>query len=82
MWNVLADEAINILRRKFTPRRLSDEVPNYLRIIYFSWRNEFYEQKEGAATVSPLLTIDANLYMEFSEEEILNISPLALKCWL
>ena len=37
-----------------------------LRSTYFSYNDTFYEQKEGAAMVSPVVV--ANLYMEYFEQ--------------
>ena len=46
-----------------------------LRITYFSFQDQFYEQVEGAAMDSPVSPIVANLYMEYLEQKALSTAP-------
>ena len=46
-----------------------------LKNTYFSFQDQFYEQVEGAAMVSPVSPIVANLYMEYLEQKALSIAP-------
>ena len=45
--------------------RIAELLDLCLRSTYFSYRGEFYEQREGAAMGSPVSAVVANLYMEF-----------------
>ena len=46
-----------------------------LKNTYFSFQGQFYEQVEGAAMGYPVSPIVANLYIEYSEQNILSIAP-------
>ena len=49
-----------------------------LKITYFSFQDQFYEQVEGAAMGSPVTPIVANLYMEYLEQKALSTAPNTL----
>ena len=49
---------------------------------YFQTQELFYEQKDGAAMVSPLSPVVANLYMEAFETKALRLAPLQPKLWV
>ena len=46
-----------------------------LKITYFSFQDQFYEQVKGAAMGSPVSPIVANLYMEYLEQKALSTAP-------
>ena len=46
-----------------------------LKNIYFSFQDQFFEQVEGVAMVSPVSPIVANLYMEYLEQKALSTAP-------
>ena len=48
-----------------------------LKNMYFSFKGQFYEQVEGAAMVSPVSPIVANLYIEYFEQKALSTAPHA-----
>ena len=52
-----------------------------LKNTYFSFQDQFYEQIEGAAMVSPVSPIVANLYMEYLEQKALTTAPNPLRFW-
>ena len=49
---------------------------------YFQFREEFFEQLEGAVMGSPLSPTVANLFMESLEEKALESSPQKPRIWL
>ena len=53
----------------------------YLRTTYFVYRNQFFEQAEGAAVGSPVSPVVANLFMEHIEEEVINSSLHKVRFW-
>ena len=52
-----------------------------LKNTYFSFQGQFYEQVEGAAMVSPVSSIVANLYMEYLEQKALSTAPIPPRFW-
>ena len=52
-----------------------------LKNTYFSFQDQFYEQVEGAAMVSPVSPIVANLYMEYLEQKALSTAPHPPRFW-
>ena len=52
-----------------------------LRLTYFSYGGEFYEQREGTAMGSSVSAVVANLYMEFFEELALESAPSRPSLW-
>ena len=52
-----------------------------LKSTYFQYRDQFYEQVEGAAMGSPLSPIVANIYMEHFEELALRTAQLQPRVW-
>ncbi len=47
----------------------------------FQWRDDFYEQTNGAAMGSPLSPVLANIFMEHFEQNALANSALVPKLW-
>ena len=47
----------------------------YLKNMYFSFQDQFYEQVEGAAMASQVSPIVANLYMKYFEQKVLSTAP-------
>ena len=78
--NVQIHEAVQVIRDKpqgdetlvdrtsLSPDRVTELLEACLRLTYFSYRGDFYEQQVGAAMGSPVSAVVANLYMEFFEE--------------
>ena len=52
-----------------------------LSSTYFTFQNEFYKQKQGAAMGSPISPIVANLYMEHFESRALDTTPTPPAMW-
>ena len=59
-------------RTTMSPATIFQLMELCLRTTYFEFREEFYEQVDGAAMGSPLSPVIANIYMEGFEEEALN----------
>ena len=53
-----------------------------LRITYFQYRGELWEQAEGAAMGSPLSPVVANLYMEHFEQIVLTNAIDRPRLWV
>ena len=53
-----------------------------LRSTYFQFKNDFFEQVDGAAMGSPLSPVVANLYMENFEQCALKAFPLSPRVWI
>ena len=91
--NVPVDEAISVIRRRLgedgtlgdrsilSPERIAELLAMSLKSTCFSYGENFYEQKEGAAMGSPVSAVVANLYMEFFEELALETAPTRPKLW-
>ena len=47
-----------------------------LKITYFSFQGQFYEQVKGVALGSPVSPIVANLYMEYFAQKALSTAPI------
>ena len=52
-----------------------------LKNTYFTFQDQFYEQVEGAAMVSQVSPIVANLYMEYLEQNALSTAPNTPRVW-
>ncbi|XP_018562776.1 uncharacterized protein LOC108904627 [Anoplophora glabripennis] len=52
-----------------------------IKSTFFAFRDQFYEQTEGAAMGSPLYPVLANIYMEAFEKKALESTTLKPKCW-
>ncbi|XP_062518280.1 uncharacterized protein LOC134193468 [Corticium candelabrum] len=52
-----------------------------LTSTYFSYKNLFYQQKEGTAMGSPVSPIVANLFMEYFEHLALTSAPYVPRLW-
>ena len=68
-------------RTPLPPDRIAELLGLCLRSTYFSYCGEFYEQKEGAATGSPVSAVVADLYMEFFKELALRTAPSRPRLW-
>ena len=55
-------------RTTLSPDRVAELLEMCLRSTYFSYKGNFYEQRECAAMGPPVSAVVANLYMEFFEE--------------
>ena len=76
------------LYSKTLPDRCFLDVPQLFTLLemclsstYFTFRNEFYKQKQGAAMGSPISPIVANLYMEYFESRALETAPTRPAMW-
>ena len=91
--NVPVGEAVSIIRERLVedgtlgdrtslcPEQIADLLEMRLRSTDFSFRGNFYEQKEGAAMDSPVSAVVANLYMEFFEELALETVLTRPRLW-
>ena len=91
--NIPIDEAAQVIRDKLqgdemladrttlSPDRVAELLEACLRSTYFSYRGDFYEQREGAAMGSPVSAVMANLYMEFFEGLALRSAPAKPRLW-
>ena len=61
--------------------QLSTLIEMCLSSTYFTFQNEFYKQKQGAAMGSPISPIVANLYMEHFESRALDTAPTRPVMW-
>ena len=62
-------------RTSMSTQNIMDLLEFCLRSTYFTFREKFYEQVEGAAMGSPISPIVANLYMETFEIRAIQSSP-------
>ena len=62
-------------RTSLTPSQICQLTKICLKSTYFQFRDELFEQLEGAAMGSPLSPIIANLFMESLEERAIESSP-------
>ena len=62
-------------RTSLTPTQVCHLTKICLKSTYFQFRDEFFEQLEGAAMGSLLSPIIANLFMESLEEKVIEPSP-------
>ena len=70
------------------PDRCFLDVPQLFTLLemclsgtYFTFQNEFYKLKQGAAMGSPISPIFANLYMEYFESRALETAPTQPAMW-
>ena len=75
------DESIDE-RTTMSPGEVCRLTSLRLRSTYFRFKDDFFEQCDGAAMGSPLSLVVANLYMEAFEERALSSSTLTPKLWL
>ena len=61
--------------------QLSTLLEMCLSSTYFTFQNELYKQKQGAAMGSPISPIVANLYMEHFESRALDTAPTRPSMW-
>ena len=85
--------AIPVVRAKLEddlglPDRCPLDVPQLTTLLemclsstYFTYQNDFYKQKQGAAMGSPISPIVANLYMEHFESRALDTAPTPPAMW-
>ena len=69
-------------RTSLTPSQICHLTKICLKSTYFQFRDEFFEQLEGAPMGSPLSPIIANLFMESLEERAIESSPQKPSIWL
>ena len=91
--NVPIEGAVQTARRKLdsdpdladrttlTSAEIADLLDFVLRSTYFQYNGSIYEQKEGAATGSPVSAVIANLYMEAFEKQATESAPYKPKIW-
>ena len=65
---VLVDDAIKVIQ-EITNDEIANLVRICLKLTYFTFRGEIYEQINGVAMGSPLSPIVANIYMEHFENK-------------
>jgi len=87
------DEAIEVILQKLsedktvedrtalTPEQITQLLELYLRTTYFSFRGEFYRQRDGAAMGSLVSPVVANIHMEMLEEMLLGTSQQPPRIW-
>ena len=87
------NEAMSIVRSKLEgdptlPDRCFLDVPQLSTLLemclsstYFTFQNEFYKQKQGAAMGSPISPIVANLCVEHFESTALETAPTRPAMW-
>ena len=73
-------DTLNIIEEKFSAD-ITRLFSTCLTTPYFTWKNNFYEQKEGVAMGSPLSPAVANLFMQKLEEQALKTSEFKPKAW-
>ena len=90
---VPVDEAIEVILQKLSedktledrtalsPEQITKLLELCLRTTYFSFRGEFYRQRDGAAMGSPVSPVVANIYMEMFEEMVLGTSQQPPTIW-
>ena len=68
-------------RTNLTPTQIADLLNFVLRSTYFQYNGSVYEQKDGAATGSPVSAVIANLNMEEFEERAKATATYKPKIW-
>ena len=68
-------------RTTLTPVQIADLLDFILRSTYFQHNGSIYEQRDGAATGSPVSAVIANLYMEIFEEQAIESALCKPKIW-
>ena len=91
--SVPIDPVINIIRRRLELEqelhlRTTMKVEQIISLLefclkttYFQFQGRFFEQLQGAAMVSPVSPIVANLYMEDFETKAINTAEHPLRIW-
>ena len=91
--NVPVDEALEVIlqrltedetledRTALTPEQVTHLLELCLKTTYFSFREEFYQQTDGAAVGSPVSPVVANLCMEMFEEMALSMVQPKPSIW-
>ena len=91
--NVPVDEALEVIlqrltedetledRTALTPEQITHLLELCLKTTYFSFREEFFQQTDGAAMGSPVSPVVANLYMEMFEEMALSTTEPRPRVW-
>ena len=69
-------------RTTLSTYRIKEVLLRWLRATYFQWKDQFYEQREGAARGKPLSPVIANFYMEQFEEETPSKGSVKPNNWL
>ena len=62
-------------RTNMSPKNVASLLEFCLTNTYFQFRDNIYQQKQGAAMGSPVSPIVANLYMEAFEQQALTTAP-------
>jgi hypothetical protein len=81
--NIPITEALRTIQLTHSPpSHIMEFTKHCLTSTYFSYKNEFYKQKEGAPMGSPLSPVIANLFMDDLENRAINSSELKPTVWL
>ena len=68
-------------RTNLLPVDIADLLDTCLRSTCFTYREKYYEQREGETMGSPVSPIVADLYMEFFEDIALHTAPNRPRLW-
>ena len=88
------DHALKVVEQRLMEdhtlqERTTSPVPHLVQLMelcvrstYFSFQNQFYKQKDGAAMGSPLSPIIANLFVEGLEEKAIHSAQSPHAIWI
>ena len=68
-------------RTTLTPGQITHFLELCLKTTYFCFREEYHQQKDGAAMGSPVSPVVANIYMEMFEEMALSTTQQKPRIW-
>ena len=91
--NVPVEEVLKVTQERFCedetleertalePEQVTHLLELCLRSTFFSFRGEFYQQKDGAAMGFPVSPVVANIYMGMFEDPALKTASHAPRIW-